>query len=387
MRTLFFVIIISVFMNEIQAQHATVYFNYENTSFNENQALPAEKFLMIRGSASSQTIMVEVNLLEGKNQNTTYTALWKRPFADSSSDYIIPFNHKFRSNEEVDLAFFFYRAATKEEKNNLKLQLTNSMDAYVDQVYKLSKKKIALTSGSNQIIKDLNQIIDDGMFQFNTKNEFGFDGFSKLVTLKLEQIEKVKLKKSKLLFQNEDKNQGKNEYRTAIIQELKDILHNEIQPVMNQELLVISDTKFVQNYPVEKTRTTISLTAGYTGVFFGKTNGTDLDYGQSPSVGISIPFANKNFKKKFWGNLNADFGVLLMNMTDANGETISGPIIKRPLYAGLSYRFLKFLKIQAGYTLLEYQGTGGQFLNTQNIAARPFVGVGVQFDFWMDFSK
>lgn len=388
MKQSFLVLLSSLCMNILFAQHATVFYEYQTNSFNQNQALPAEKFMTIQGSTSSKTEMVKIELLNNiEKKDVVYQSYWKRPFKNTEEAFIVPFNYKFRSNAQVTLAIKYFRFATPEEQEVLNKELLGFLNSYIEQAFSVQGKKISLVQQKKVILKELNNIAAGALSQYEHRNFVEFQGFSSIVESKLSEIENLKLKNAKHEFTEVDKEKGKNMFREKAIKQLQVLIQNEIKQYLNDDLLVLDDLIYVYDYPVEKTKNTIALHGGYSGVFLGKTNGTSLDYDHAPMIGVSIPFGNKNLRKQFWHNLTFDFGVMLTNLEDANGERISGPVVQRPLYGGLGYKFFRFIKVQAGYTLLEYQGTGNSFLSTKDIAARPYVGVGIQINFWADFAK
>lgn len=240
---------------------------------------------------------------------------------------------------------------------------------------------------SSVIIDEMNSIVENGLSNYDNKQHIKFNGFSDIVLSKLEELDNVKANDATRVFPEMNKNDAINSYKSKLLSELNELIEIELQQILNSGLFVVADTRYIYNYPTQKTKNILSFHIGYGGVFLGKPQ-NDIEYGTSPLIGLSVPFGNRNLSKKFWSNLSADFGVMLMNMEAGNGETISGPIIKRLVYAGLGYKFLKFFKIQAGYSLIEYQSAGNnQYFNASKIGARPYVGIGAQFNLWMDFAK
>ncbi len=58
------------------------------------------------------------------------------------------------------------------------------------------------------------------------------------------------------------------------------------------------------------------------------------------------------------------------------GEKINGFLIKTPIYLGLDHRLFKFLRINAGATLLE----DGNSTQGNKILVRPFLGLCAKID-------
>lgn len=370
------------------AQPANVLFDYETNSFNQNQPLPAEQFLVFYGEVSPQIQKVEVVVYRNLNKNAVeYKAHWNRSFGNNKTTFNVPFNYKLRGGSQYDIAIKQYRFATDFEKENLKNDLLDLLKAHINQSFTRQKRGFSVKKKSNEILNELNSIVTAGLENYENKENVNFNGFSDILFTKLKQLDDAKLKNAKFYYPNENKEDAKSNYQRDLVNELNQIMEKELQQIFNTNLLVVADVIFVYDYPTQKTKNILSFHVGYGGVFLGKPE-NDFEYGTSPFIGLSVPFGNKQISNKFWTNLSADFGVMLLNMEAGNGETVSGPIVKRPIYAGLGYKFLKFFKIQAGYSLIEYQdGGNNQFFNASKIGARPYVGVGAQFNFWMDFAK
>ena len=150
---------------------------------------------------------------------------------------------------------------------------------------------------------------------------------------------------------------------------------------------MLSEIKTVSDHPTEKQRNIIAINGGYGGAWF---NGglNDFNYGHSPFVGISFPLGKKAFNSKFWSNTSISTGVFILNFKDKDGTSIKGPIIQRPLYVALGYKFFKFLRFNAGAVVLEKESSDDDgFVNADKIFVRPFVGLSLELNFWADFAK
>ena len=72
----------AAFLNHLNAQYATVNFDYEKARFGENQPLPAETPIVFTGPATADIDIVEVRIYssKGKEKRDPLTfADWKRP--------------------------------------------------------------------------------------------------------------------------------------------------------------------------------------------------------------------------------------------------------------------------------------------------------------------
>ena len=80
-------------------------------------------------------------------------------------------------------------------------------------------------------------------------------------------------------------------------------------------------------------------------------------------------------------------GVFVLNFKDKDDVAIKGPIIQRPFYVAFGYKFFRFLRFNAGAVVLEKESVDDQFVNTDKIFIRPFVGLSLELNFWADFAK
>ena len=133
----------------------------------------------------------------------------------------------------------------------------------------------------------------------------------------------------------------------------------------------------------EKTMNTLSLNLGYAGIYNNNNNG-NFNYYSGPFLGLSLPLGNNKLNTNFWSKTSLSAGVFLQNFKPNNNLIVSGPLVKRPIYFGAGYKVFKFLRIQAGTTILEDQN---QLTNTRLIYFKPYVGLSIELNLWLGISK
>ncbi|WP_338766994.1 hypothetical protein WAF17_04930 [Bernardetia sp. ABR2-2B] len=377
--------------NEANAQYATAVFEYEKSSFNNSQALPAEENLMISGAAQPETVLVEIVILDDKSNRKDdpkplFVATWVRPPYSSIGTFTVPVNYKLRGSSKYDVQVDYYRRITDMERENLRQDLYNNLFAYTEQSFTVERKRARVIGGTAQLVRNLNEIARKGLSLYRNRSQLQFEGFSDLVVSKIDQINKANLKKGKFIFSKRKKKDARADYREKLMTELKQLLASELGQVLNVDLLVLQDRKFMDDYPTEKTRTEIPLNVGYGGVHLAGTNSENSSFGSSPYAGLSLPLGKKGFAGEFWSRSSISVGFFFNNFEDDAGNEISGPIVNRPTYIGLGYRVFRFIRFNAGGTFLEdsTQGGGGVF---DQIYIRPFVGFSAEFRFWIDLEK
>ncbi len=379
------------FLAVSQAQYETVILNYEKSYFGENQPLPAEKYFMINGTIRPDVQYVEMNLFSAKGKDKRkplFENFWKRDFNNSAPTFNLPVNYKLKEGKSYDILINFYRSITERERAKLTRDIYGTLDAYVDQSFSYSDKKVKLLRNNQQTINDLNEIVDRGMSLYRSRTLATFPGYSDMVKLKLEQIESIKLKKAEDMEFSSDTLGARMTMRTQLLKELKFILRKEVSQYLNAEIYVLLDDKFINDYPTETINDAYYLAPhfGYGGVAFN-TNPDEFTYDSGMYAGLSFPLA-KNSKNNFLSNTAISVGAFIGNFEDPDGNKVSGPLFKVPTYVALGYKPFGFFRVQAGVAFLEDASTAGTVSGFENrVEVRPFVGISAELNVWFNLNK
>jgi hypothetical protein len=373
-----------------QAQTSTVVFDYEKASLNDNQPLPAEKNFSITGSVSSQYSMVEVLVYDRKSRGKKpplYQNIWKRSIEKpNAGQFYLPVNYKLRGNDEYDFSINFYRTGEANEVVNLRNDLLKAIEAYLQQNLISGKGTLSIRNSATKMLNDLNTLVKNSLVLYKNQAEITFEGFSDLVKDKLQMVEKHSLGAARKLFLNKSKEEAAILQRTQYLAELQLLITKEVSYLTNTGIHVLADTKFIENVSTEKTPNFLTIHAGYSGTGFYE---KDYKFFSNFNAGITIPWGNPNFARGFWRKSALVAGVYFQNFKAGN-EEISGPIIGRPLYAGVGYKFVPFVRLIGGITVLETgkgldNGAVSQF--PKDIYVKPFVGLVVDIDIWFNLRK
>ncbi|WP_218127046.1 hypothetical protein [Catalinimonas alkaloidigena] len=360
------------------AQTATVVFNYERSQFNDNQPLPAGENFTLTGEVNGQVSMVEVKIYP-KDANLSkaplYRNLWKGAFSGEAQTFYLPVNYKLRDNTPYDFVINYYRRITNQELREVQRQLYTYLDAYVDQSITSNGKRVKLEKGPNEMVNDLNSVVNSSLAMYQNGPNLRFAGFSDLTRDRFRTLKGMRLDKDNAP-QFDD-----------ITREVKMLLHTEVQAMLNSGLSVIADSKHVDNYPVEKTRNILTLHAGYGGVYLDG-DLQDLSYGSGFNAGLTLPLGQKVYASKFWSRSEIVVGFYFKDFKVSDDRTVSGPIFKRPTYIGLGYNIFEFVSLTGGVTFLEDASTAGGFDDLANrVYVRPFLGVNVNLNLWLDLAR
>ncbi len=391
MKKITFFLMTLFFTGMAYGQYQTVLLNYEKSSFGENEPLPAHKYFMLSGVVSQNIPMVEIKIYSSKgkeDRDPIFETEWKRDYANNSPGFNIPINYKLREGKAYDILVNFYREVTERELAKLQNDLFKSLDGYVDQSFTASKRKMKLVKNYRQVMNDLNSIVLDGMSLYKNRTQIRFVGFSDLVKFKLKNIQDTKLRKGKKLGLGTDSTSARLSYRDQLIQNLKDQMHHELQQYLNGEVYVLADDKFIDDYPTENLKDFVALNVGY-GAALMNDDPDNFNYAAAPYLGISFPFGKEGISSKFWSRTSVSIGAMLQStIEDTNGDEVTGPIFKVPVYAGLGYRVYRFIRLNAGVTFLEDPSTAGTISGLENrVEIKPFVGLSAEFNFWIELAK
>ncbi|MBA3284355.1 MAG: hypothetical protein H0U27_04765 [Nitrosopumilus sp.] len=374
----------------LYAQYQSITFNYEKNYFNESLPLPAEKLFIINGNLSPKIQLVELLIYDDNiDEDPLYQTTWKRNYGNNKTTFSMPVNYALRGNSQYTFVINYFEPAAVKESKDLLAALSKGLHAYIYQMVDVNSRNIRLKDNYRIVMSDLNTIVMSGMNNYKNMSNIDFNGFSDIVKLRVKQIDNASFKNAELLVtsKTEDTNVNvKQKYIEGLLNDLYNLTVSEISQVINTELLVITDSRIVKNYPTEKTRNTLAINAGYGGVYdSGDLN--DINYGSAPFAGLSFPLGKKAFSSAFWSKTSISTGIFLKNIDLIDGGEITGPLIDKPIYIGLGYKVLHFIRLNAGMTILQKEKTSLSEISFNKIYTRPFVGASVEFNLWIGLDK
>ncbi len=128
----------------------------------------------------------------------------------------------------------------------------------------------------------------------------------------------------------------------------------------------------------------LSINAGYGAVYNSGTY-KSLNYSSGAFVGLSFPLANYATNNSFVSKTSFSAGLFLKDFKGGADTTITGPLVNKPLYVALGYRFLNFVKISAGTGIVQEKYNLSN--TSSNIKFKPFIGLGIELDLWLGLKK
>ena len=377
----------------ISAQYATVNFDAKLRTFNNFEPLPSEKDMMITGAVAKNISVVEFRFFRAKDdemKDPLYVGHWQRSAGDMGNTYKLPVNYKLSSNKKYNILVKYFKRVPTEDREKLYAALKNNLDAYLGQNLQTGSKKIELAKKSKQMIKDLNTIVKSGLQEYRVTNGIPFNGFSDLVKGQLDAIDDKKL--NKVLFDKSNTSQAAAsiKYRDQLIKDLQTLVHAEIRFVLNSDISRLDNQYNIDNVKTESRNGYFSLNVGYGAVYIDG-NIDNLEYGRAPYVGLSFPLSTSTIAPKFFRNASITLGIFTKNFDEVGDRTksITGPIVKRPIYLGLDYKLFQFIRFNVGATALEEQSENtGTVSGIENrVFFRPFVGLSAKINLSIGLDK
>jgi len=377
---IYLIIILSTFL-VANAQNPSVVYDYETNQFNLGGDIPSETYFTINGSIPADIGKVEVAIFKAGSDKALYSTEWVSFAKEGVASFAIPIKYKLRANKMYDFAIGFSRKTEEGDKGRIQEQLHASLDSYIDGITSVNTRKVSFSKSASEIMNDLDAIVGQSLVYYQPVTNFQFPGFSDIARTKVEQITDSKLSLAKAnVFKKEDSNKAamRVEYAQKMIGDLKAILRNETTPYVLQDAFVLSDQRKVKEVETENSTNYLTFQVGY-GAIYMSGDFKDPEYLDGAYGGVVLPLGKPAFAPKFIQNASISAGVFFKNFEDDNGESISGPIVNRPIYLGLGYSFLRFVKFNVGGVILENKSSTGLEVDFSEIRVRPYVGLSAQF--------
>jgi hypothetical protein len=371
-----------IFTAGAQAQYRSVVFDYEKASFNGGQPLPAGSPILLQGPVMPGVDIVKVFIYPASSDQLLYQAQWKRSDFSRGNTFQVPITHKLKSDDAYDVHIRYYRATTDTGRAQLREQLFGFLDAYINQAVVVEKNKIRLNTPVNKMVKHLNEVVKRGISYYDNRSAIEFAGFSDLVASTLKNLRNQNVTPGKYAQPDPAAGGTGGNYAADQVNGLKELVHSEVNSVLNTDLAGLYDSKTIRSYRTEKVSNILTLNAGYGAVYLGG-NLNNLSYDSGFTAGVSFPLGSRIFPSRFFTKTTFSAGIFLNNFRNGNDQTLSGPVVGRPVYAALGYALADFLRVTAGAVVLQNTGTAPDGISLQSVLVRPYVGLSVDLNLWL----
>ena len=374
MKKTFLIIAILAFSTVSFAQMQTLLLNAKYLQFDNGRELPAEQAFIINSEVPGTVEMVKMQLsnVPFKLNKQLYESIWVRKENDNTTVAILPNYFKLKSGNKYNFKFLYYRNLQETERQQVSQMLKTTVQAFLTSNIEQKETKYLFRNSPSDIYSSLNTLLSESMVDYETRRGSLAPKWSGIIENMLTTMAKSKISKD---------TDVKNADNLFAI--LKNEMNNEITMFANSYDYVLSDVVSIEDYPTEKTMNTISLNIGYAGIY-NSGDFSNLDYYSGPYLGISLPLGNRAFNSNFWSKTSLSAGIFLQDFTATNSAKISGPIAEKPIYFGVGYKIFKFLRLQAGTTVLEETDP----LNgDKSVYMKPFIGLSMEFQLWLGVNK
>ncbi len=375
----------------IYAQRKSVLIEPQSRKINQGNPLPSQTYFDLQIPVDSKTGVVTVDIYTGRVSGRAFEhSYWVRPVNFNGNLAELPVNSRLKSSNNYTFKVAIYAELDDAERSRLKELIEKNITNYLDAVFKTDKGGIAASRRQNEIINDLDNIVKSGTTNYQNVQQKEFEGFSDIVSLKLKQVVNAKLKDANynMSISPEDSlktnEQIKAAYADTLTTELLTMVLNEANNYLDLDFLKLHDSFVVENQYTEKLQTVLPLFVGYGGVYLGG-DIKDLEYDSQPYVGMAFPLGRGN--QYYYSRTSFILGVFINNLKDGDGKTITGPIVNRPVFAGLGFRVFEFINLNAGVVATSDQKQSLSNFKTENVKLQPFIGLNAQFNLWLGLNK
>lgn len=390
-RTITGFILIFFFFTSLHAQKQLVLLDPQQRAINQGEPLPPQTYFTIQVPVDMQTGIITINLFKGnKTSDLIQQNSWSRPINFKGNIAEVPVNVKLRNNGQYGFEVLMYSILSDSERTSLKETVHQNLTNYLNATIEATGKKINMEGNSGKVINNLNAVVKRSLTWYNNVQLREFEGFSDVVKFKVLQLQEAKLADARFnlsksradTLPNTDEMQAA--YAKQLTGELQGIVMNEIDNYLNLDFVKLFDSFVIRNAVTERSQTVLPLFVGYGGVYF---NGTidDLEYDSQPYAGFSFPIGRGN--EMHYGRTSFILGIFLKDFKDGQGNTISGPVINKPLFTGLGFRIYDFINLNAGVVATSTTRQTITNIKTEEVQLKPFVGLNVQFNLWLGLKK
>lgn len=352
------------------SQYSEVLLDYDKHIFANNQELPAGVDLLVRGKIPSAIEYVQIAIYPEKgmeSRNALHEGSWKKPMEQAGGEYTIPIHYRLRPSTRYDIRLAFYRAASDKEMRELSDRLRYQMEEYLKAQILISGTDIDLDERPKNIREKMESLIQQKLAGYHRALKRQDRIFSDLL---LEQLNALQESEVPALKDRQEAALG--------------LMREELIDYLSDTWYTLADERYLDNAPTEDKQGALSINAGYGGIGLAGDSEDDFEYDASPYLGVSFPFGNSAFSGKFFSNLYVGVGLMLNDLERESGQTFTGPVVGRPIYASFDYKLFQFVYLNAGAVLLERSDAEAP---SNALFIRPFVGLSAKINLSIGFDK
>ncbi|MEO6915853.1 MAG: hypothetical protein ABI151_09575 [Chitinophagaceae bacterium] len=373
------------------AQTKSVLLEPQKRRINQGEPLPSQTNFEIQVPVTEQTGIIKINVFKGsRSTDVLDNQVWVRPnnFRENLAE--LPVNVRFRNNSYYGFEVTIYELLSDSERTALREIIHQNLVNYLQATIEANSRGLDLDKNATRVVQDLNSVVRRSLFYYRNTQQRAFEGFSDVVKLKLQQLSRVRLSNAQFNIQRTPADslisatEIKAMYANQLMTELKQVILGEVDNYLSLDFVKLADNFVINNRVTEKSQTILPLFVGYGGVYLGGSF-NNLESANQVYAGLSFPLGRGN--ETHFGRTSFIIGAFLNNLKDGQGNTITGPVIDRPILAGLGFRLYDFIHFNAGVVATSMQKQSITDIKTQDIKLQPFVGLNATFNLWLGLNK
>lgn len=195
-----------LFSNEVAAQIKIVNYDILTNEINGNMPMPSEDIFFVKGALPKNIELVEVRVLRGgKSSNIEKTYSWEKPFNFEISQFELFVSDPLRSNENYLFEFSFFKKAEPVQLEAIKRSINNNLESYIRANLEVFSKGIRANHPNHVMMAQMDQIVIDALEDYRHYLGKEFKGFSGIFRQKLEQRDRLKLRKARFNITGKNK--------------------------------------------------------------------------------------------------------------------------------------------------------------------------------------
>jgi hypothetical protein len=370
-----FLLLCSVlFAATVFAQPASMFVDFQKQLFDDGKPLPGDENFIIRGNVSEKISLMNVYLLRSadKQDKPLYISRWVRADEHVGNTFVVPVNFKLHTGGNYTFLFEKFRDITEEERLELSDMLKVSIQSYIlSSIEKINGRYYFKDSPMAPYLV-MNDILEQGLAKFDNRMYERPAKFSAIVENLLIMITQTNVKKKQV--------DEVAMYSEGPLQELVKQAFNEIDMLTNAYTYVLEERLFIKDYPVEKDPYLFAVNVGYAGAYY-QGEKDNAEFLSGPYAGLSFALG----KRGFWSDASISAGVFLKNFNLEGDSVLSGPFIKRPIYAAFGYGFLNFFRVHAGALIMNEKEN--KDTNKGKVLVRPMLGISAELNILLGKKK
>src|SRR4028118_2185066 len=182
----------------LSAQKKSILLEPQTRKINQGDPLPTQSNFDIQVPVSSQTGIIRVKVFKGNNSSDVIQSnVWTRPVNFTGDFAELPFDVRLKNNSKYGFDVMIYTLLSDTEKVALNELVHQGLMNYLNASMEATSKGIDVEKDAERLVNDLNSVVRKSLTWYRNTQQRQFEGFSDIVKLKIQQIERARLNNAK----------------------------------------------------------------------------------------------------------------------------------------------------------------------------------------------